>query len=205
MNGCTTPMDFIASVKYFPNGNITPEDKCNGNDPFATQDDRQELQLSTPQATFTLQLPKNVYSTADSTKGTDAENGDYIRGTKNRCNNAINENSKPEEILACKFLFIVKGSFVLFTVGSFKLKTNVLNAVSVSGFGKDMYTTIFDDRIVAELLSNNCIDYNGAIGEINREIVEYSSEKSYQTAVDRGNSLDVSGTVGYGPVSVSAG
>merc|ERR1711865_835224 len=110
------------------------------------------------------------------------------------------------EILACNLASIdTESSTTPWVFGPLLLSTNVLNAITKSGYPNSVYTPIFKTNVVAELISNSCIDYFGGILESTTKIYAYSDEYSYASLVKSTAELDVSVEGSYAGVTGTAG
>ena len=209
LDGCTTPLDFTAGVKLSPAGRIDSQEPCDGNDPFQsqqTQGGRQGRSSFAP-AYHYLAFPNGVYDKTAATSGTAVENRSYIKNISSRCKVALTSTSTEGEILACNLASIdTESSITPWVFGPMHLSTNVLNAITESGYPKNsVYTPIFKPNVVAELISNSCIEYFGGILSITTKIYAYSDESSYASLVKSTDELDVSVEGSYAGVTGTAG
>jgi hypothetical protein len=223
VNGCTIPMNPVEGAKFFRNGDglTIPQEgeRCNGIDPFALQDGRELQDEQSYRSTFTVSLPDGVYDSAEATKDCKAdktcekERIAYIRGRKNICNAAIGRAGKrnASDVLGCKFIIDPEASVQNFALGPVKLTTNVAGPIDGNGYqtaeygngGGQTVSAIFEDYTMLELLSGNCVSWDGTIDRIDSRTVAYADSKQYSEEASAATGLDASSNVGGGGYGVS--
>jgi len=151
---------------------------------------------------LTLKFPLGVFEDTPENRN----NARYMFGILGRCNDAINKSDR--EVLACEVYERVSDlplHRVKMALGTIKTGADILD-ISINGDLKvEDVTLLFVDHAVAVMIDRECFTWSSGDAKSHQEQYKYNSENDYSIQVAKSESIDVSTSGGYGPVTVSAG
>jgi len=135
-----------------------------------------------------------------------ADNEQYISELTGRCNTAIDkDSSNPRHVLACKIYFDSNSVVPTMALGTLKLGTDILTMMKEGKYDSGDINQIFVPKALAVMINEGCFQFAFDANSIENKSYQYDSSSSYASTITDGGSIDIKASVGYGPVTLSAG
>ena len=134
-------------------------------------------------------------------------NVEYMQLILARCYKALNvEGITAEGVLACRIYFdYTENGQVPMALGTIMINQNLVKIATTGIVEAQEVSLLFEDYALAVMIDRGCFGWNTENTNFHESSTKYSGEKSYGNTLQHKTSIDVSGSVGYGPVTVNAG